>query len=146
MGLSDDRAAFRTGFTLIEIVCALALVLLVGNVTFGLYGVYRSQIFTAEYSFLLMLLHEARGRAVFSGNGAYLVSVSPDVFTLEHISNTGIRSQITSYKRVGSISVPEGMSVLFQQEIGHSSTAHAITVAYGGRTRVISVSEEGMIE
>jgi prepilin-type N-terminal cleavage/methylation domain-containing protein len=139
----------NNGFTLIELVVALALLMIIfGMGTFVSMDLYRAHIFNAEKITLITLLQKARGQSQH-----HIFSVSHGIAVKEHayILFTGLSYALRdtaydiSFPSTNSIQKEGSAEIVFSPLISHGATSASITLHEGARSTTISVNAEGRI-
>jgi prepilin-type N-terminal cleavage/methylation domain-containing protein len=140
----------RKGFTLIEIVVAMAVLAVVAAFvgTVG-YDFYRSQAFTAERDNLLSLLRSARVRALNNINQAdHGVYIGANSYVIFEGSSYAARNAAfdEAYPRLPGVTASGTSEVVFHSPDGISNVSGTISLISGTAKVDIGLNYEGRID
>ncbi len=138
----------QTGFTLIEVLMAIAIMAiifaLVGPIAFNFYLTYQ---FDSEYKLLSSLLRYARNLSMVNHNEAdHGLFVGVSDFVIFQGSNYATRdvSQDKPFPRSSSIAVAGPTELLFSALSGRAAST-TYTVSFSGKSWDVYVNLEGLV-
>lgn len=147
---STRNQKFTTGFTLIELVVALGIVVVIfGLGTFVSMDLYRAHVFTAEKTTLLTLLQKARSQAQHHiGGMAHGVSVTESAYILFSGPSYALRNTSKDIPFPTSPSIQKsGLSeIIFAPLTAQVSSPGSMTLTSDSHSVTLSVNSEGQID
>jgi prepilin-type N-terminal cleavage/methylation domain-containing protein len=138
------------GFTLVELLLVMALVLIVGMVTSSIgISYYQSQILTETTDNFTSVLRQAQGYAMSGkNNSAFGIFVAEDSYVLfegqdyeSRLSNEDMIFPINSY-----INISGPSEIIFSPFTGTSNVVDTVYISFGSRAKQVEILSSGYID
>lgn len=148
--LSTGKQATKQGFTLIEILVVVAIMVMIIGMGFSInFDFYKTYALSSERDIVIGVLMKARNKAANNFNqSAHGVFVNQNGYTM--FQGPSYVSRNTSYdeliKRNNSVAVSGIQEIIFEQLTGSlTSSAGDVTLDNGAKSVNISLNSEGRI-